>query len=188
MSPSEFYSSLCTYILIHILNINGQTLRWYGLEPHANHSLVGMFPAIYEDTLYLVGGAHDSVTTLDLSDIFMNDYNALLYQPDLNVQGAEWHTEQYWFSLNYNLFCNQSCSTQIGSLLYIISPFINISNVIRTSSTMYIYDLSQYSFLPTRGGYDSQIPRDAESSCILNNDTHIFIVGGGNHSAFTTTV
>eukprot|EP01084_Bolivina_argentea_P019892 36988_1 len=173
---------LLLILTLCVLNqLNCQTLQWYGLEPYAKKPMISMFTAIYKDTLYLVGGSEPSVTTLNLNNIYMNDYNKLLYQPDLNVKNAEWTTERYQYNLPYGLFCNQSCSTQISWLLYIVAPFKNRTNQITKTSSLFIYDLNYYQFKPTNG-YTHIIPYLVEYSCIVNNNTHIFIIGGGYYS------
>ncbi len=179
--------ALLTIILTLLYQSNGQILQWYGLEPHAPKPMISMFTAIYDDRLYLVGGAENTVTTLDLNNIYMNDYDQLLYQPDLNVKNAEWTSEAMWYNLNYGLFCNQSCSTQINYLLYIIAPFKNATNKVTQTSALYIYNLYLYEFLPTNQ-YTHAIPRSVEYSCNVNNGTHLFVIGGGHYSDKLTIV
>ena len=167
---------------------SSQSLQWYGLEPHAEQPMVSMFTAIYKDTLFLIGGLEESVTTMDVSNIYMNDYSELLYQPDLNVENAKWQTESYWYTLNYGLFCNQSCTTQIDNLLYIVAPFRNSSNIISKTSTLFIYDLSKRKFEPINTYQSNLNGFDAEYACIVNNQSHIFLIGGGDWSNTIRTV
>lgn len=176
MAASIFFSS---FVLNFILSSSQQTVQWYGLEPHASKPLVSMFTGIYRNQLYAIGGVENSVTTLNLESIFMNNYDGVIYQPDLNVLNAKWESEFYWYTLPFGVFCNQSCTTQINNKLYIIAPFKKEGKIISNPNTLFIYDMEIYEFISTQR-YQHIIPKQVEYSCIVNNDTHIFIIGGGS--------
>eukprot|EP01084_Bolivina_argentea_P090490 163052_1 len=155
---------------------------WYYLEPYQDDKpLVSSFAGIHEDTLYLVGGSEDSVATLNIENMYMNDYNGILYQPDVNVIPGEWVTKRYWYNLNYGLFCTHACSTQIGERLYIMAPFKTWAGATTQTTTLFVYDLDEYRFLSINS-YNHRIPRKVDYGCIVNNRTHIFVIGGGNYS------
>jgi len=167
-------------LLCCVYQLDSQTFSWYTLEPTAKKPLMSMFSAIYNYRLYLIGGEEASVSSLDVNDIFINDYNEITPQPDLNVMHAEWQTEAYWYNLNYGLFCNQSCTTQINRYLYIVAPYKNRSGLITQTGDLFVYDLKTYRFL-AQSGYTHKVPISVQNGCIVNNQTHLFIIGGGDY-------
>ncbi len=178
---------LFVFILISFHGSFGQTQQvWMAMEPLSDKPMLSMFTGIYRNRLYLVGGHENVVTTLNLENIVMDTYGGVLIQPDLNVD-ADWETELYWYTLPWGIFCTQMCSTQIENNLYIVSPYRNISGKISNSQTLFIYDMTEYEF-PSLQTYHSQLPQKLEGSCILNNNSHIFVIGGGYDNYYSNSI
>lgn len=162
---------------------------WMAMEPFSDRPMLAMMSGIYDDKLYLVGGHQTKVSILNINDIYMNTFDDRIYQPDLNVQNANWETQRYWYTLPWGIFCTQKCSTQIDGddKIYIVSPTRNISGIISNPGWLMIYDMKQYAFR-TLQKYNNILPRPVEGACILNNNSHIFVVGGGYQSWYSKSI
>ena len=121
--------------------------------------MLASMAGIYQNKLYIVGGHKMETTILNLDNIYMNTFEDVLYQPDLNVIDGNWKTEIFWYTLPWPIFCEQKCSTQIDRYIYVVSPYKNISGRVTNSQTLFIYDMEEYKFPPIQT-YRSVVPKN----------------------------
>lgn len=191
MSALLLFSVLLVFVSFYPEEVATQTDKtWYQLEPSlsSNDTWESMFTAIYNKTLFLIGGSnYQSVQTLSLSTFEMREFANITYQPDLNViDDNGWQMHHSWFNLEYGIYCETSqCSTQIDNKLYIVSP-LNVSNNENTN-TIFVYNLLEHKFdeaidIIIMNETNSTQDLSSLNSCVVNNYTHIFIIGGGDYN------